>query len=722
MQVILSLIQRDFTRIFYHRPLFIVLLTICLIPTGYSFYSIKASRGPYSAANTQSLPIAVVDNDRGATLNNHHFNMGHQIIKKLRHNHQARWITTNDWQGNNGLNQGKYIALIEIPDNFSGQLTTLTSKNPQLPKITYRENEKIASAADMTTGLSKDIIARKIRHQFTKVASQEVLKQANTIGEKLDGKTPEILRIRQSLLSTIKTITKAKTALNKINDQSQSVQAHLKSIHQNIPSVTSQLDDLSAFISHSQALGRSLKRAINSTYQDLGDGLDELRTQNNRMQSLSTALSADLKRKSTATSLKNEINQLAYINRRLLNQANNNIQALSVANVLLPQNEGASLQQSLANIKTHVKAQQALLASAQSLAASSQPHHQKLRVLNNRLIRTSHQITPSLNSATSAFNSRVGGSLQDLSQMVNTDATSNGTISQSLQSIVPDLNQLRGASNTGTFSTNVNHGLTQNLTHIQGSLQRLDGKINFINKKNLNRLVRLLNQSPEMANLFSSPIHLKKSSDFQFEKFGYGVAPFYIVLAIWIGVLLLTTILAWHYRTPKQAAGRQLSLMQQFFGKFVLFLALATIQATFILLSECLLAPMHPESWLALLIISYLTTLSFTIIGFTFVFLFGNIGKVFNILILLIEIFATGGIYPLELMPHGLTTLAAFLPFTYAIQDYREALIGPDWALFGQNSLILLAFAGGILLLIPFKKLRFSPIQLLKRGLREAGF
>lgn len=56
----------------------------CLIPAIYAIPNIKVSWDPYSKANTSRLPIAVVNDDEGSTVNGKQLNVGDQIVGQLR--------------------------------------------------------------------------------------------------------------------------------------------------------------------------------------------------------------------------------------------------------------------------------------------------------------------------------------------------------------------------------------------------------------------------------------------------------------------------------------------------------------------------------------------------------------------------------------------------------------------------------------------------------------
>lgn len=228
MRTILTLLKRDLHNIFHSRPVWITLLAFCLIPAIYAVPNIMVSWDPYSKANTSRLPIAVVNDDEGSTVNGKQLNVGKQIVGELKQNHAINWIMTNDWQGNNGLDEGKYYSLIEIPNDFSSKLATLVSTNPEKPNIIYKSNEKLNPAATKITGQAVDTLTEQVRDSFIKISTKAALKEMNAAGAKINTHKPEILQIRSSLLDAINTVKKTNGYLDKANKDSDNVQQYLK--------------------------------------------------------------------------------------------------------------------------------------------------------------------------------------------------------------------------------------------------------------------------------------------------------------------------------------------------------------------------------------------------------------------------------------------------------------------------------------------------------------
>jgi putative membrane protein len=697
----------------------ITLLAFCLIPAIYAIPNIKASWDPYSKANTSRLPIAVVNGDQGSRINGRSIDVGKQIVTQLKQSKDIHWVITNSWQGNNGLDQGKYYALIEIPNDFSSKLSTLTTTNPQKPNIIYKSNEKLNPAATKITGQAKDSLTEQVRDNFIKISSKAALKEMNTAGETLNTHKPQILQIRTSLLDAIKTIKKTQGYLGQVNNDSKDMQQYLSTVKNDIPKISNQITDLQKVISHGKSLTSATKTTLAATKSDLADGLADLQTDNQQLSALASDLRASSANPSSSL-IKTEIAQSQTVTNTILDHLNNALRLADIINNIFPSNRTTSLVRSISQAKKTVRQQQRNLNNLKSKAAAGSSK-QTLSRLAAKIARTSTQLGRNIDTANTSFNDSVSQGLDNLNNTLTTGMTGDDQVLQSLRSLIPQLNALADAGTSiSKLSISRVKQIYSRLTDIQAKLNDLNDQTKFINEKNLDHLINLLTENPQVANLLSSPITLKQADLYNMGKFGYGVTPFYTTLSIWIGILLLTTIISWKYRSKKNERFPRANLIEKYVGKLLLYLSISLTQTTFTMLGELFILGIRPVSVWAMLATAYTATIVFTIMMYTLVYMFGNVGKVISVLLMIIQLFGTGGIYPLETIPPYLAALAPYLPFTYAIQGFREAIAGPIPSVFWHSLLVLSGFAIAFLLIAPLRRVFQKPIAELENGFHQS--
>lgn len=709
MRNIVKLVKNDFYNIFHRRSIWVTLLAFALIPMIYACINIWVSWNPYSPESTSRLKIAVVNSDEGGALKGNTFNVGKQIEKQLHKNHAIHWVFTNEWAANNGLENGKYYAMIEIPSDFSSKLTTFASSSPQKPNVIYKSNEKLNPAATKIIGQAKDTLTDTIRQNFIKTASKEGLKVANDAGATIATKKPEILQMRSSLNDAIKTINNTQSTLKDVNATNQKTRAALQQVKTNIPKISSQIDDLQSVISNTKGLNNATQQLNSAMQSNLTSGITSMQTQGTKLQNALNGLPSSggstatiSSTTSTATSLLNGINDVL----------SDNLRVLDIINNFIPNNRTTALIKSIGTAKQNVNKQKRLLNQLKSTSSTS-----RQKSLISQLKAAGNTLNTDLNNVNTNFTSTTSPALDSLNTTLNTNLNNNSSVVQSMKSMLPEL---KAMANAGTITASQTSDISKRLGKIKTTLKTLDGQMSFLNEKNLDSLIKLLGTDPSLSNILSSPIQLQTKEIYPMKNFGWQMTPFYTVLALWIGTLLLSTILAWKYILPDEDNGlHRPSLLASYFGKLTLFLSVSFFQATFAFIGEIIMG-IRPVHWFLFLLAFYAVTFTFTIIMFNLVFMLGNAGKVVIVLLMLIQLFGTGGVYPLEVVPKDLAALAPFMPFTYDIQLFREVMTTPNWSVVGHDILMLFIFVLFFTLIMPLRRVFEKRVYQMEHDLHEA--
>ena len=204
----------------------------------------------------------------------------------------------------------------------------------------------------------------------------------------------------------------------------------------------------------------------------------------------------------------------------------------------------------------------------------------------------------------------------------------------------------------------------------------------------LQLLKDLLDGDPELyGKFFSSLVEVKTEEIYQVASYGAAMAPFYSVLAVWVGGVILVSILKTNADRKKFPG---LSEAKYFFGRFLIFFLIGQIQAAVIVAGDIFLLdcqPVHP--WLMWLSAA-VTSLVFVMLIYALTLSFGDIGKAIVVVIMVVQIAGSSGSYPIEILPVIFSKIYRFFPFPYAINAMREALCG----MYGHDYLLYL---GGLL-------------------------
>ncbi|MBR4448131.1 YhgE/Pip domain-containing protein [Methanobrevibacter sp.] len=177
-----------------------------------------------------------------------------------------------------------------------------------------------------------------------------------------------------------------------------------------------------------------------------------------------------------------------------------------------------------------------------------------------------------------------------------------------------------------------------------------------------------------LGEYFYSPIKLDRHELFPVPDYGSQVAPFYLVLSMWVGALITNTMLR-----PGISEGTKYSPLEMYFGKLALFLAMAVLQALVTVTGSIILG-IYITNLPLFTLSAILVSVVFMALIYSLSSALGNVGKGIAIILLLFQISGTGGIYPIEIMGTLFKTLYPFLPMTYGIDLMREAQLGLIWS------------------------------------------
>jgi len=188
-----------------------------------------------------------------------------------------------------------------------------------------------------------------------------------------------------------------------------------------------------------------------------------------------------------------------------------------------------------------------------------------------------------------------------------------------------------------------------------------------------------------LGDYFLSPVKLDRQEVFSVPDYGSNVAPFYIVLSMWVGALITCVMIE-----PKSSIGTKYSPFEMYSGKLLLYIIMSILQACITLIGAYLLG-VHVDNYPLFIFSAILVSVVFMILMYSIISAIGTVGKGIAVILLVLQISATGGIYPIQIMHKVFQTLYPYMPMTYAIKLIREAQLGVVWSNYWPALAILLA-------------------------------
>ena len=148
----------------------------------------------------------------------------------------------------------------------------------------------------------------------------------------------------------------------------------------------------------------------------------------------------------------------------------------------------------------------------------------------------------------------------------------------------------------------------------------------------------------QVSDYFFAPVKLDKHAEFETNSFGSQVAPFYIVLSMWVGGLITCVIL-----NTGSSIGTKYKPHEMYFGKLLIFLIMAILQTTVTMIGAHILG-IDIRNPILYTLSCYFVAIIFMALIYSLISVFGDVGKGIAIILLVFQISGTGGIYPIEIM------------------------------------------------------------------------
>lgn len=254
---------------------------------------------------------------------------------------------------------------------------------------------------------------------------------------------------------------------------------------------------------------------------------------------------------------------------------------------------------------------------------------------------------------------------------------------------------MRIINNTDGYISEAKSGLNTALgqyPYVNTKVKELANKIrDFEKETDLNSVIQLLINDPNAEkSFFEQPIKLNENALFPIKNYGTGMTPFYTVLSIWVGCLLLISLLSVGAKNEEDFTTRQI-----YFGKLLTFWTIGILQTLIITMGDLFILKVSAHNPVWFVLFCLFISLVFMSIVYTLVSVFGDVGKALAIVLLVLQLAGSGGTYPVVLLPKFFQVINPYLPFTYAIGMAREAIGGIIW-----NKILVDVIVLGIVLII----------------------
>ncbi|OEH55255.1 phage infection protein [Oceanobacillus sp. E9] len=695
----------------------IILGGLLILPSLYAWLNIKAAWDPYSQVD--EVPVGIVNEDVGAEVRGEDIHVGDELISTLKEDNSMNWQFDNREGAMEHIENGDYYAVIIIPEDFSEKLGTVTTGNPEKANVEYYVNEKVNAITPQMTNRGASTIVDNVSSQFVSTVNGVIFDLFNQIGVQLENDLPDIERFEEYLFNVeeslpeieellTSTLTDAENAADLINEAQglipraeETTNDGLNTIDNTIAfldNAEGRLNEMAPQIQEDLETIQQVTQSTNDFLQDVQDSNIDFGSGNAIVEQVDTQINDGLERLTTIEDALNQVQEQLDPEQPEYEQIQDSLDQI------------VSLRESLENVQT----------DANEINTVLQNTEDEVSTLLNDLKERSQTVNEQVDAFVVEYTDTIEPTVrQTVDEAKGTLQEARGILID-IQSTIPEVESIL-ASTDG----NLQEG-TDTINTVLGEFPYVNTKVNELadrvreiqDEADLQEIIDLLQNDPEAEqSFFQEPVTLDETQVFPIANYGAGMTPFYTVLAIWVGGLLLISLLSTEVHHVSE-----FTLRQEYFGKLMTFLLIGIIQTIIITFGDIFILGVemaHP-GWFILfgLFISFI----FITIIYTLVSVFGDVGKAMVIVFLVLQIAGSGGTYPAMLLPEFFQTINPFLPFTYAIDLLREAVGGIIWSKAIKDMLVLALFGSVFFALGAFFK---QPINKHTRKLakksRESG-
>lgn len=657
MKEIWALFKRDLKKIAKSRMAVIILIGMTIIPGIYAWLNIDSNWDPYD--NTGNIPIAIVNHDQGVDIFKEKINIGNSLVDTLKTNTAMKWVFTEEQDARDKVESGEYYGAIILPDDFSGKITTLFDGTEiKKPTFDFIVNDKKNPIAPIITNKAVDTLETTLDQAFVEAIALKTFEKAEDSNLE-DTTETTITNVLNKIKETKDGVKNIRSTLNVISSATSSTASALSAVRTLLPSTIDSLKntavgDLSAV----QRTATNLNSLNSQIDENIGDILGAATKISSSIDT--TVSSIDPNSANYQTQAKQAIALVDSLNATLAEQQK---VVSSLKNIT-----GASNLDTLeSQINSSIQQNNELKVMLQSVADG-----------NTAMLTQAKTKAHSLNSTVSSANSDYQNNVKPKIEIALNNANS------SISDAIGSLSFIGGAFNKSDIAlsdtinalnsvSTMNANIDVLLSDLEKDLDKVAATISGATESDLYlKILNLLQNSPEeIADFISEPIATNKTELYKIDHYGSKMAPFYTILATWVGCTLLVAVL----KTDIEADEKKIKPHQAFFGRFLLFGAIAVCQGLIIGLGDIILGVQVLNAPLFLFAIMF-SSFVYMLIIYSLAISFGKVGEAVAVVLMVMQVAGSGGTFPVELLPDFFQKLQPFMPFYPSMSAVRETVGG----------------------------------------------
>lgn len=673
---ILEIMKKDYRSAFSNPIVILLLLGLIILPSLYGLVNIYACWDPYE--NTNHVQFAIANEDNGTTYDGKKINVGEELVLSLKENTDFEWVFVMPDELRTGVHNGTYYAGIIIPHNFTESVVSIVNGNPHSAELEYIVNEKSNPVAAKLT----DAAAKEVYNKLNaKIVSFIDVAAVGKLGELQEGLASGADKMDAGADKLSAGADKVKDGANQLTAGANTLSSGSNQLASGANAVSSGANSLSV---GSVKLANGADELASGASQ-VSDGTQQIADKSSDIYSIFLKIKNVIEGGGNTYKIRDDVDDLdsqtSSLAENMRNVDNQSSEVSSDAYKLF--GESYNLTHDAANMANYANA---VSGRTHNLSNSFSNISQDMSQLNEAI---KNNDSPKIHELLEKINTELNNTNQSLGQL-NTGAhqvsEGSGTLANGLHTLSDGSSELaEGSSKLASGANELSNGI-----HVlsDGTIELADGAelLGYSSASALRnasdeigfaaeQLSAITDANQEdIGDYFYSPVILKRHEEFPTSNYGSQVAPFYLVLSMWVGALINTVMLK-----TGSSVGTKYKPHEVYNGKLLLFNIMAILQTTVTLIGSFIMG-IDVSNPLMFVLSCYFVAIVFMAIIYSLSSLFGEVGKGVAILLLVFQISGSGGIYPIEIMNNIFRVIYPYLPMTHAITMVREAQLGLIWS------------------------------------------
>lgn len=668
------MLKKEWKSLLNSKFMIAVMVAIILIPTIYTAIFVGAMWDPYG--RLEQLPVAVVNEDKPIEYQGKQLHVGDDLVKNMKKDNSLGFHFVDEKTAEEGLADGKYYMIIQIPEEFSKNATTLTedkAKKMELHYVTNPGENYIASKMSETAiGRIQQSIQKEITTQYTKT----MFEQLDTIGQGFEEASEGTLQLTDGTAKLQDGNSQLTDGLTTLADGTLSLQSGSEALQQGIVSYTDGVTTLQQGAQVLQGNSGKLRTGVDS----VAGGLTSLKAGSgailNGMNFMSSQLSEKLSAEKTA-----QIQQLQNGLDGVQNGLQTANQLITAINQIEAAGGDATVQkQQLTAVLTALQANgSVVLPGSKQAITEMQTGLKTVQTTFDKVGTTPNdmgliQAMTSVHNGVTALDAGVNGEnglkngIYAYTDGVQSVAAGTAKLAENNQALTDGALQLVDGSqklNAGADELlNGSNAIGAGLGELKnGSMTLHDSLATAADT------VKDTKTDEDTVDMFAAPVETVGDTYSHIENNGSAMAAYMMGVGLWVACIAFCTI----YPLTKPA-GEVTQGVKWWFSKASVYLLISVVQAVVMVFMLKLILGFEPQYVGKTVLVAIIASMAFMSIMYFFNVCFGKVGSYLMLIFMVLQLGGSAGTYPLELSAGFYHVLHERMPFTYSVKAFRATI------------------------------------------------